>query len=452
MEDSVGHVPVVESTAGSEYAVVHLVAQESFKGLIESQVIDHMAVQATVPGVGRPSRIVVGLIEPARVAIRRATRDRSRELQARGGSLYVRLLPYIGRLSVAANARWMSRRLRREVGRLPVVFHCRGESAVAWASAIRESMPRAAIVADFRGIWPDEQLHARGYGSPADADEESLGAYRAGMANIRHALAVADESLAVSEPLREWLVQHGGDADRLSVVPCSVRVLAADPARRTAARARLGLEDKLVLAYLGTVVRYQHIADGFAAFCREAMRARRGADIHVLCITPHLDPMRRQLVEAGIPDRAVTIVSVPQRAVPDILCAADAGFLIREGSVVNRVAMPVKLGEYLACGVPVIVSRVDGWVGELVERAGAGVAVDWFGASASSRAAEVSRSLRAIAEGGMELRHRASRLCREMFLWDTHVPRVRATYRRALEHARALGDPRDRARHVEQDA
>jgi hypothetical protein len=82
------------------------------------------------------------------------------------------------------------------------------------------------------------------------------------------------------------------------------------------------------------------------------------------------------------------------------------------------------------------VSRVDGWVGEIVETAGAGVAVDWFGVSESCRSAEVRRSLQAIAEGGADLRDRATSLCRELFLWDTHVPRVRETYQRALAQAR----------------
>jgi hypothetical protein len=48
-------------------------------------------------------------------------------------------------------------------------------------------------------------------------------------------------------------------------------------------------------------------------------------------------------------------VSVSQ--VPNYLKLADYGLLIREESVTNKVASPVKFAEYLACGLQVIISN-----------------------------------------------------------------------------------------------
>jgi glycosyltransferase involved in cell wall biosynthesis len=42
--------------------------------------------------------------------------------------------------------------------------------------------------------------------------------------------------------------------------------------------------------------------------------------------------------------------------VPLYLIAADYGLLIREESVTNKVASPVKFAEYLACGLKIIIS------------------------------------------------------------------------------------------------
>lgn len=45
---------------------------------------------------------------------------------------------------------------------------------------------------------------------------------------------------------------------------------------------------------------------------------------------------------------------VPYNEVPAYLCAADAAFIWRAKSMVNKVASPVKFSEYMACGLPII--------------------------------------------------------------------------------------------------
>ena len=54
--------------------------------------------------------------------------------------------------------------------------------------------------------------------------------------------------------------------------------------------------------------------------------------------------------------------------------------------------MPVKLGEYLSSGLPVIVSRIAGWVDDIIDGAGAGIAVRWFGASEQERASAAANT------------------------------------------------------------
>ena len=53
----------------------------------------------------------------------------------------------------------------------------------------------------------------------------------------------------------------------------------------------------------------------------------------------------------------ITCKKVKANEVPDYLIAADYGLLIREKSVTNKVASPVKFAEYLACGLMVIISE-----------------------------------------------------------------------------------------------
>jgi hypothetical protein len=75
---------------------------------------------------------------------------------------------------------------------------------------------------------------------------------------------------------------------------------------------------------------------------------------------------RRLVRAAGIRDAIVLTLSPEEtrRTLP----AFDAAFLLREPSVVNRVASPVKFAEYLHAGLPVVLTEgigdATGWVEE----------------------------------------------------------------------------------------
>jgi hypothetical protein len=69
-------------------------------------------------------------------------------------------------------------------------------------------------------------------------------------------------------------------------------------------------------------------------------------------------------------------VSVKQ--VPEYLIAGDYGLLIREETVTNNVASPVKFAEYLACGLQVIISKNLGDYSHFVKQNRCGHMVDEF--------------------------------------------------------------------------
>jgi len=50
--------------------------------------------------------------------------------------------------------------------------------------------------------------------------------------------------------------------------------------------------------------------------------------------------------------------------------------LLREKNLVNRVASPIKFGEYLCCGLPLIISRGIGDTEEIIEKFGIGRLLD----------------------------------------------------------------------------
>jgi hypothetical protein len=89
--------------------------------------------------------------------------------------------------------------------------------------------------------------------------------------------------------------------------------------------------------------------------------------------------------------------------------------------------------------VPVIVSddpivaKGTGVVDELIERSGAGIAIDPFTPSPTRLEAEVARAYHRLRNQGEAMRRRALALCEEAFLWSNYTDRVRAAYARSLE-------------------
>ena len=413
------------------YVVVPLVVGEAHKEHIAAQVIEPVLAQLEAGGGDRPASAIVVLVEAARVAASAEIRSRVNRLTDRAHGVRVLLWPAVSRLGLRLNARLLAARLRTLAGDSAVVFHCRGEDAVEWATALRQHFTHAGVVADIRGAGAEEVLHSHGYDGPHEADAPRRQAYHVHMSRLHAALANAGAVLSVSPGMIDWLRELGVSDDRLGYVPCAVPRLAYSDALRERTRREHSLTDKVVFEYLGVVASYQYIEDGVIPFFQATLEQHPRA--HLLCITTHPVRMRSLLAEAGIPTTATTVMCVPQNEVAGVLAGADCGLLLKGPSRLNRVWQPIKLGEYLASGLPVVVSRGVGRVDALIAESGAGVVVGVPDPARGVVEVEADRTYRTLSEHGPALRAAALALCARHFLWAGHVSTMRQAYHRALE-------------------
>ncbi len=174
-------------------------------------------------------------------------------------------------------------------------------------------------------------------------------------------VALADRLVAATVVERAHLVtHHGADPARVAVVPCGVDTDLFTPGDRAAARAALGLDDRPVALYVGRLTPIkglETLLDAMARLRRGGSRARLlvvGGDLDEP-VDGHVAALRARVAGLGLDDRVRFVGPQPQDALRAWYVAADVVVLPSYYESFGMVAL-----EAMACGRPVIASRVGG--------------------------------------------------------------------------------------------
>jgi glycosyltransferase involved in cell wall biosynthesis len=180
-----------------------------------------------------------------------------------------------------------------------------------------------------------------------------------------------------------------------------------DEEERRRVRANLGFSAAApVVVYVGSIgpqYRLEQMADTFRSILAIQPEARW------LVITPQSNHARVRTMCRGLPDGTVTILEADSDLVPRLLCVADLGLAFRSPTLSQQAVAPIKLGEYLLCGVPVAYTKRVGDLDSLQDQPpafaiedadpGAGRKVaTWFSSEVLDDRAHVRAEARALGE------------------------------------------------------
>jgi glycosyltransferase involved in cell wall biosynthesis len=283
------------------------------------------------------------------------------------------------------------------------MVHARAHIPATIALALKRRFGTRMIF-DLRGLMAEEYVDAGNW------RKDSL-PYRLTKATERRILASTDAVVTLTERIwpiiREWEGLRGR-AVHHEVIPCCVdlSLFKFSEEERARRRAELNLGDRFTLVYSGSLDGW-YLTDKMADFFASFLKRRR--DAHLLWLTTGSHDRVRVLMNArDVGSDGFSVLSVASSAVPSYLAAADAGLAFIKRCMSKIASSPTKNGEYLACGLPLIINAGVGDSDSLINDWRGGVLIENFSEEDYAEAAqkieamiaepEVRRKARAVAE------------------------------------------------------
>lgn len=190
-------------------------------------------------------------------------------------------------------------------------------------------------------------------------------------------LREADLTIMVSDAMQKFYKTKYGLTPRTTqLIPCCVNFehFRMDEARRSRIRKSKGFHDKFVMLYLGTMSIWQWPEAMFNMFSR-FHRAYPNSMMYLLIPEYDHDKARAYIQKCDLPPESYLLEEVEHDEIGGVIGAADAGILLRESHPVNFVSSPTKFGEYLAAGLPVILTEGIGDYSELAVSHNVGITI-----------------------------------------------------------------------------
>lgn len=255
----------------------------------------------------------------------------------------------------------------------------------ALATMLASRNAQFQMVFDADGLPLDERVDFSGQSPSSLAhrflrDVEAQAVRRADRVLTRATKAVEilhSRAGAGTEVSKFHVVTNGRDTERFRP---------ADVTESATVRRDLGLAlDTPLLVYAGSMGPQYCMEEMFTLF---AMVRERRADAHFLALTGSPEAVQPALDKHPHLNGYVTLLTVPAQAVPQYLGCADLGLALRQPSFSMQAVAPIKLGEYLLCGLPVVatagIGDTDaipsdaGMLLQSMDEAELQAAADWF--------------------------------------------------------------------------
>lgn len=178
--------------------------------------------------------------------------------------------------------------------------------------------------------------------------------------------------MPVADNFKTRLLQDGVPVEKVFTVACSVEteLFSFDLSQRKEIRKQLGGQHTIVGIYVGKYGGLYYQEEAFAIYkqCFESI-----SDFRLIILSPQpQEEILRLLQQHQIDTALVHVTSVPHQEVPAYLSAADFALATYKPGPSKKYLSPVKIGEYWANGLPVLLTEGVGDDSDIIKNEGGG--------------------------------------------------------------------------------
>lgn len=237
----------------------------------------------------------------------------------------------------------------------------------------------------------------------------------------KRAFTNADRLSCVSHRMGSWIKNRYGRED-YTVIPCCVLNTEndLDMNGRVSMRKRLGYSKNCkVICYLGDLDKWQNI-ENLLTLYKSISKIEPNSKF--LFISPNSNKLIEKIKSIGLELSKCHFVSCKQSEVVKYLKASDAGIVMRGDTLVDNISCPIKIGEYLNAGLPVLLTGNIGDMSELIEKNKVGLIIDDKNPSVD----EISQFLNS--NSYEESFYKCKTFVREYLTWNRYLEEFKILY------------------------
>lgn len=246
--------------------------------------------------------------------------------------------------------------------RKAVIVHARSYPAALVACLLRRNF-KFQLIFDMKGLYPAEGQHLNRFFS---------GDTRKWIAIEKWLLKQADRIIGVSPEFLDYITPQF--TKKYSTIPCCVdsALFVRDVKNRDELRKQHNLESRSIFVFSGSIGVWEQIQSLVQLF----ENIKKNFPTAFLLILTQTQPDKIGAIFEKIGSGNYSILHLPPEKVPAFLMAADFALLVRQKHLINKVSLTVKFGEYLAAGLPVIVTASTGEAARLVTTYDCGAVIE----------------------------------------------------------------------------
>lgn len=179
--------------------------------------------------------------------------------------------------------------------------------------------------------------------------------------------------IPVAEKYKQQLINEGVKGEKIAVAPCSVNFEKFNYKNEDRNRIRKALkipEDAFVGVYVGKFGGYYYDDEAFLLY-KNLMDV---SDIWILIVSPDpAEQIKQRIKQFELQSDRIKLRAANHDEVSSFLSAADFGFATIKPSQSKNFLSLIKVGEYWACGLPVIITENIGDDSDFIEEQGIGI-------------------------------------------------------------------------------